>query len=116
MFSVKLYKSSLGLRCATWVTLGCLALWRIGYEGFNRGFWEGQRWDLGHVVDPSNYTDYGFPTSEFTYVLEALAWSALETASVVVGMVVALEVFYRIKQGFAQKDENEMATDPPVDR
>ena len=116
MFSVKLYESSLGLRRATWVALGCLAVWRIGHEGFKRGFWEGQRWDLGHVVDPSNYNAYGFPTSEITQVLEALAWSALEAASVIVGVVVALEVFYWIKQGFAQKDESETATDPQVDR
>ncbi len=30
-------------------------------------------------------------------------------------VAVALEVFYWIKQGFAQKDESEVATDPPVD-
>ena len=116
MFSVKLYESSLGLRRATWVALGCLAVWRIGHEGFKRGFWEGHQWNLGHVIDPSNYNEYGLPTAGITHVLEALAWSALEIASVIVGVVVALEVFHWIKQGFAQKDESEIATDPPVDR
>ena len=53
MFSVKIYESSLGLRRATWVALGCLTVWRIGHEGFKRGFWEGHQWNLGHVIDPS---------------------------------------------------------------
>ncbi len=115
MFSVKLYESSLGLRRATWVALGCLTVWRIGHEGFKRGFWEGHQWNLGHVIDPSNYNEHGLPTAGITHVLEALAWSALEIASVIVGVVVALEVFHWIKQGFEQKDESEVATDPPVD-
>ena len=115
MFSVKLYESSLGLRRATWVALGCLAVWRSGHEGFKRGFWEGRQWNLGHVFDPSNYNEFGFPTAGFTHVLEALAWSALEITSVIIGVVVALEVFHWIKQGLAQKDESEVATNPPVD-
>ncbi len=115
MFSVKLYESSLGLRRATWVALGCLTVWRIGHEGFKRGFWEGHQWNLGHVIDPSNYNEHGLPTAGITHVLEALAWSALEIASVIVGVVVALEVFHWIKQGLAQKDESEVATNPPVD-
>ena len=100
MFSVKLYESSLGLRRATWVALGCLTVWRIGHEGFKRGFWEGHQWNLGHVIDPSNYNEYGIPTSEGTYVVEALAWSALEIASVILGVVVALEGLCWIQAGF----------------
>ncbi len=100
MFAVKLYESSLGFRRATWVAFGCLAFWRIGYEGFKRGFWEGRQWNLGHVIDPSNYNEYGIPTSEATYVVEALAWSALEIASVILGVMVALEGFCWIQAGF----------------
>lgn len=55
--------------------------------------------------DPSNYNDYGLPTAKFSYVLEALAWSAVEIASVVVGIVIALEAFHWIKRGFAQKED-----------
>ena len=100
MFSVKLYESSLGLRRTTWLVLGCLAIWRIGYEGYQRGFWAGQRWNLGHVVNPSNYNESGLPTTGMTHVLEALAWSALEIASVILGVVVALEGFCWIQAGF----------------
>lgn len=105
MFSVKLFESSLGLRRATWVALGCLAFWRLGYEGLGRGFWQGSHWNLGHIFDPGNYNEYGLPTAEFSYVLEALAWSAAEIASVAVGTVIALEAFHWIKQGFAQKED-----------
>ncbi len=115
MVSVKLYKTSLSLRRATWVALSCLAFWRIGYEGLQRGFWEGRQWNLAHLVDPSNYNEYGVPTEGIIRVLEALAWSALEIASVIVGVVVALEVFHWIKQGFAQNDKNDVASDPPVE-
>jgi hypothetical protein len=105
MFSAKLFESSLGVRRATWVALGCLAFWRLGYEGLQRGFWQGSQWNLGHVIDPRNYNDYGFPTAEFSYVLKALTWSAAEIASVVVGTVIALEAFHWIKRGFAHKED-----------
>jgi hypothetical protein len=105
MFSVKLYEKSLGVRRATWVALGCLAFWRIGYEGLQRGFWEGGRWNWGHVVDPGSYNAHGLPTAEFAYVLKALAWSAVEIAGVIAGTVIAIEAFHWIKQGFVQKED-----------
>jgi len=111
--SIRLYSSSFGIRRATWVALAGLAVWRIGCQGFNRGFWEGGPWNPVYMFDPRNFDRYGLPTAKFAHFIEALMWSMLELASVVVGVLLAIEVADWVKRGFAQKSDSRSASKPP---
>jgi len=110
---IRLYSSSLGIRRATWVAIAGLAVWCIGCEGFNRGFWKGGPWNPSYIFDPHNFDKYGVPTAKFTHFIEALMWSMLEIASVVVGVLLAIEMADWVKRGFAQKSNSQSASDPP---
>ena len=108
MFAFRLYKSSFGIRRATWVALCSLFIWRLGYEDRGRGFWQGNDWNFewlhellrGRVADASEY----------------IAVAAVEVVSAIVLVVVTLGAAHWIWRGFKQDTMSKLGTDRTGDQ